>query len=253
MNLHLMEGIDLRSISGRTNISIVDINDDYVVVRTASGEVRTRSLDELKRVVDQMELLKPVHIDSVLRGSGSSRNQPETIVANLPDVEYVRLNKVKHVVWVGRKTHEIGTIREADPFTRSQLRGFFEEKAESSRSAAARFLIVSNDLKPAHELMRIVLRPDRVRAVSGSRGYSLRGSFGEALLVPWAFQLDIEPRLIPLLQVPDANEAANRASALVPSSAIQSFMLDCLCVIVTSKGIPVFAFEQLGGTHEKNP
>jgi len=57
---------------------------------------------------------KVIHVDALLRGSGSSRNQPETILASMPDVEYLMKDKKKHVVWVGENTHKLGTLKEQE-------------------------------------------------------------------------------------------------------------------------------------------
>src|SRR5689334_16199774 len=87
-----MEGLTLRSISAKTDIKLLEVTEDQIIVLTRSGEKKTRPTNELRRIVERMESLSPVHIDSVLHGSGSSRNQPETILANMPDVEWARIN-----------------------------------------------------------------------------------------------------------------------------------------------------------------
>jgi hypothetical protein len=106
-----MVGRQLRSISGRADITLTSVDDENYTVDANAGTV-TRKTSELRRIVEQMELNEPVHVDSdVLRGSTSSRNQPETILANLPDVEWTRIEGRKHIVWVGRDTHRLGTLR----------------------------------------------------------------------------------------------------------------------------------------------
>ena len=110
--LRKLRGRKLSSISGRADIKLLDITSDYYVVETSSGPKRRRT-DELRKVVKAMSLNKPVHVESdVKRGGGSSRNHPETVVAALPDVEYLFVEKKKHIVWIGKDSHRLGTLKE---------------------------------------------------------------------------------------------------------------------------------------------
>lgn len=81
-------GKKLKSISGKADITLVSVSDDEVVVKSKSGKKR-RPTKELRGLVQKLSSGKPVHVDSALHGGGSSRNQPETILANLPDVEWL--------------------------------------------------------------------------------------------------------------------------------------------------------------------
>jgi len=112
--LRRMVGMDLRSISGRADITLVSLDRDTYTVDANSGTV-SRQTRELDRIVNQMARNEPVHVDSLLFGSGSSRNHPETVLANLPDVEWLRIRGRKHIVWVGHDTHRLGTLREHRP------------------------------------------------------------------------------------------------------------------------------------------
>ena len=106
-----MSGLDLPSISGRANIKILSVDGGYIRISAQRGEVE-RPISELQNLVSMMDLNVPIHVETALHGSGSSRNQPETILANMPDVEYLYVNKRKHIVWVGHDTHPPGTIQE---------------------------------------------------------------------------------------------------------------------------------------------
>lgn len=75
-----------------------------------------------KKIWDQLCSKPAVHVDAVLGGSGSSRNQPETILANLPYIEWLRINNKKHIVFVGEATHDFGTLRQMDPIQAEQIR-----------------------------------------------------------------------------------------------------------------------------------
>jgi len=68
-----------------------------------------------------MNRLSAVHVDEVLHGSGTSRNQPETILANLPYVEWLKLDNKKHIAFVGKNTHLYGTLKQMDSIPASNL------------------------------------------------------------------------------------------------------------------------------------
>lgn len=53
-----------------------------------------------------------VRVEEVLNGSGSSRNQPETIFANLPYIEWLKINNKKHISLVDKETHPYGTLKQ---------------------------------------------------------------------------------------------------------------------------------------------
>jgi len=114
--LKKLEGKKLKSISGQADISIADIDDENVTIvgKYKSGKQKetTRSIGAIKEYADKMELNVPVHADVAVLGGGSSRSYVETILANMPDVEYTKINRRKHIVWVGKDTHPLGTLRE---------------------------------------------------------------------------------------------------------------------------------------------
>ena len=111
-------GTKLKSISGKSDITLVAADEDRITVsaKTSTGKNKTvhRATDELRGLVSKMKRDVPIHVDSEVHGSGSSRNQPETILANMPDVEWTRIQGRKHIVWVGAKTHPAGTLRERE-------------------------------------------------------------------------------------------------------------------------------------------
>lgn len=106
-------GKKLKSISGRADITVVSVDEDRVVVRSKDG-VKKRPIKELHGLVKKLAKGKPVHVESAVHGSRSSRNQPETILANVPNVEWLKKKNRKHIVWVGKNTHEIATLKEQE-------------------------------------------------------------------------------------------------------------------------------------------
>lgn len=106
-----LQGQDLDSISGKSDIRLLSINPDRYVVQRTDGSRVSRPTGELRAIANEMALNVPLHVDAFLRGGRTSRNQPETILANLRSVECRRINRRKHIVWVGRNTHPLGTLR----------------------------------------------------------------------------------------------------------------------------------------------
>ncbi|EKO3589855.1 DUF262 domain-containing protein [Vibrio metschnikovii] len=54
------------------------------------------------------------NVDQALYGSGSSRNQPETVFANLPYIEHFKYKKKKHILLRNENTHDLGTLKEVE-------------------------------------------------------------------------------------------------------------------------------------------
>lgn len=113
-NVKKLVGKKLKSITGRADITVISVTDDQIVVRSKDGD-KKRPVEELKVVVKKLAKGKPVHVDRALHGSRPSRNQPETILANIPSVEWLRVKQRKHLVWVGQDTHKLGTLKEQAP------------------------------------------------------------------------------------------------------------------------------------------
>lgn len=116
INEHLV-GIPLDSISGRATpfqIDHVDFDKRSYFLKLSSGKIKSRPFDELERIWEEMTSKPAVHVESFLGGSGSSRNQPETVLANLPYVEWVNIDNKKNIAYVDEDTHAFGTIKAMD-------------------------------------------------------------------------------------------------------------------------------------------
>jgi hypothetical protein len=110
-----LRGRELSSISGKADIKFVSISPEHYVVETPYGLKKRRTV-ELKKAVNAMSLNKPIHVETIVfRGSNSSRSHPETVLAALPDVEWLKIDGKKHIVWTGKDSHRLGTLRKSDP------------------------------------------------------------------------------------------------------------------------------------------
>lgn len=111
-DLDELRGLPLSSISGQATpfrIEEIDRENDRILLNV-NGTSKSRPLEELRKIWEVICSLPAAHVDSVLGGSGSSRSQPETILANLPYVEWLTVAGKKHIAYVGEDTHEKGTL-----------------------------------------------------------------------------------------------------------------------------------------------
>lgn len=122
-------GTSLNSIKPGANVRItsIDREQERIFLTDASQKNKSRPLDELRRIWECLCTEQVVHVDTVLSGSGSSRNQPETILANLPYVEWLTLSNKKHLKYVGYDSHPIGTLKQMDPVEVHQLKELLNE------------------------------------------------------------------------------------------------------------------------------
>lgn len=140
-------GLQLHSIRPGAELTINAIEREKcsLILRNAQGNLKKRSLDEIRNLWSELQKKRIVHVDGFLHGSGSSRNQPETILANLPYIEWLKYNGKKHLAYVEKSTHEFGTLREMNPV--EQI-GFCEllSKIQNNRRRYS-YAVVTNDIK----------------------------------------------------------------------------------------------------------
>lgn len=118
-----LEGIRLNSIRPGAEIIIkqVDLDQKKVVVESSSGKLHSRPFSEFQRIWEALLASPAIRVEEVLNGSGSSRNQPETIFANLPYIQWLKIDNKKHIAYVKNATHPYGTIQEMDSIKAAQL------------------------------------------------------------------------------------------------------------------------------------
>jgi hypothetical protein len=114
-DIEKLVGMKLNSIQSGSEIVVdgVDRDAEAIELHTISGDRRSRrSFTEMRKLWRALNEEVFVHVDRALDGSGSSRNQPETILANLPYIEWLRYQGKKHISYVGEETHSAGTLKE---------------------------------------------------------------------------------------------------------------------------------------------
>lgn len=115
-DLKKLEGIRLNSIRPGAEITITEVDhvQKKVLVRSSCGKIQSRSFSEFQRIWEALLASPAIRVEEVLNGSGSSRNQPETIFANLPYIQWLKLDNKKHIAYVGKPTHAFGTLQQMD-------------------------------------------------------------------------------------------------------------------------------------------
>lgn len=155
-DLQKLIGMKLNSVRQGAEIEIleIDLEKDNLILKNALGQKKSRPLEELRKIWDQMMIKPAVHVEGVLHGSGTSRNQPETILANLPYVEWLKIDNKKHIAYVGKCTHPYGTIKQMDPMKAVEI----ETKMTSYNSVKNTFTtaIVSKDVNDSISIMQSV-------------------------------------------------------------------------------------------------
>lgn len=144
-DLEALVGKDLQSIRKGSEIRIVALHRDerrMVVTPLSADRPASRPFTELESIWDELATAPAVHIESVLGGSGSCRNQPETILANLPYVEWLTIGGKKHISLVAKPSHPLGTLRQMDPVQAEQVRTHLLARDQTS---AAAVVVVTDD------------------------------------------------------------------------------------------------------------
>lgn len=143
-------GLDLESVRPGAGIRILNVDEEQgnLQLETVSGQVRSRPLLELERIWNELQKSPAVHVDKVLNGSGTSRNQPETILANLPYIEWAKIHNKKHLIFVKEKTHPYGTLRQMDKAASAKLSVLIDD---SQRKVDISIVIVTADIKSSIE------------------------------------------------------------------------------------------------------
>jgi hypothetical protein len=122
-------GKQLSSISGNAalfSISEIDYENSNVVLNVQEKR-RTWTFDRMERVWNEMYYRPAANVEIVFGGSGSSRNQVETIYASMAYVEWLYVNSKKCVAYVGEETHQYGTLKHMDEAKEKQYQALMSE------------------------------------------------------------------------------------------------------------------------------
>ncbi len=112
----LLVGKELQSINPKTPpIYISHIDKDaekYFISSIPNTKGTSRSFNELRDIWVELSRKGFSNVDQALYGSGSSRNQPETVFANLPYIQHFKYKKKKHILLRSQNVHDAATLNE---------------------------------------------------------------------------------------------------------------------------------------------
>lgn len=106
-------GKDLRSISGTAavfKITEVDYANNKIIL-DVQGKRNTWTFARMEQVWKEMYYKPAANVEVLFGGSGSSRNQVETMFASLGYVEWVYINSKKCIAYLGKETHPYGELK----------------------------------------------------------------------------------------------------------------------------------------------
>lgn len=109
-------GKTLRGISGNASsfiVTEVDYQNNYIVL-DVQGKRKTWPFERMNCVWNEMYYRPAANVEVVFGGSGSSRNQVETIYASLGYVEWLYIKGKKCVAYVGADCHPYGELKHMD-------------------------------------------------------------------------------------------------------------------------------------------
>lgn len=148
-DIEKMIGLEIHSIRPGAEIIIKDVNWDEkrIVITNAAGIERSRPFLEIEGLWNALCLKPAIHVDSELGGSGSSRNQPETILANLPYIEWLKYGQKKHLALIDVPSHALGTLKKMDAIIAEKIKQALQSVAESGQHhEVAQVVVVSGDI-----------------------------------------------------------------------------------------------------------
>ncbi|MCB5287742.1 MAG: hypothetical protein LHW64_08045 [Candidatus Cloacimonetes bacterium] len=126
------------------------MNDKRIVLTDAKGGIRSRPFSEMEKIWEALVKVPAIHVDSVLQGCGSCRNQPETIFANLPYVSWLRINGRKHLALTPSKLHPLGMLLKMDSIESQRLLERIDEynrRANSSSLSRTSAIVITDRVK----------------------------------------------------------------------------------------------------------
>lgn len=113
-DIEQLKGLNLGSLSGtakKIKVTKVDYGEKRIDLAVEGGSTDTRSFEEIGKIYDALKSGNFVHVESILNGSGSSRNRPETLLASLPYIDWGQYKGKKCLIYREQNTHKLGTTK----------------------------------------------------------------------------------------------------------------------------------------------
>lgn len=105
------------------------VSEDEIKVIREKKEIFV-SINQIKKILDNLQLDVPLDIEKILGGSGNTRSIIESLFCLTPSVFYIRLQNRKHIVLFSLKQHSPGALTEIEE---TEFKKLLEEKKSQDR------------------------------------------------------------------------------------------------------------------------
>ncbi len=149
-DIQKLVGLRLEAINPSTGyVELVSLNIDAnnYYMKLNGNKEKSRPISQLKIIWEALVQERSVNVETALEGSGSSRHIPETLLANLPYIEYFKYRRKKHLFLNSHATHEIGTTKEISSSDLKIVKSRLDNLSKFNRVA------FSNDFDDAVQLL----------------------------------------------------------------------------------------------------
>lgn len=156
LDIEKLFGLELKSIRPGANIIVdsIDKENGRIIIRTKDNQTKSRPISELQKIWENLCVYPAVRVENALQGAGSSRNHPETIMANLPYIEWLLIDGKKHICLMDSKTHAYGTLRKMEDIQAEAMRENMKLR-EDSNLVAQIIIVATNISKTATKLQSL--------------------------------------------------------------------------------------------------
>lgn len=118
-------GTPLRPInSNADSITLIEIDTQTgrYFVKPNNGKKVSRNITEFESILNDLLEFGYANVETSLGGSGSSRHHPETLLSNLPYIEFFKYKNKKHIFLTENNTHDYATIKEVSNYDLRKIR-----------------------------------------------------------------------------------------------------------------------------------
>ena len=148
-DLRNLIGIPLRPINSNADsitLQEIDVEAGRYFVKPTKGKRVSRNIHEFQLILKDLIEFGYANVEASLSGSGSSRHHPETLLSNLPYIEYFKYKNKKHILIVDNESHEFATIKEASSHDLRKIRMALASREKLNLYAVHHKLSLINNL-----------------------------------------------------------------------------------------------------------
>lgn len=181
-DLKKLIGIALRPINSNADsitLQEIDMETGRYFVKPTKGKRVSRNIHEFQLILKDLIEFGYANVETSLGGSGSSRHHPETLLSNLPYIEYFKYKNKKHILLVDTLTHEYATIKEANSHDLRKIRAALASREKLNLYSVHNKLSIINHLIDSSLKEVRTKYPGELKQDSISKCIELIGSLNE--------------------------------------------------------------------------